>query len=520
MYSNERRSGFSIADLLVKIIFAALFIFILVWLFEKKVPNMTPFYSNIFRENIKYMQEAGESYFTDDKMPKNLGESTKISLGEMFDKKLLLPFVDENGHSCNQYDSYVSVTKTEAGYELKTNLVCNNESNFTVKILGCHTYCEDNSCNKTCRIEKITEYQFKKTIKTTKTAYNCDNLPGSKRNGAYCYKSKLIDSIPAKTTTTETKTLKEPAVKIVVDGTKELLETIKTKNDGTAKIVYDEKIYVTTGGGTTTKKECKLVDKEVPYSCTKTRTEKVSYSCTKNKTERKCTTTTTKEPYSCAPCTTYRDSNGISHTTCATCYRNVSKETCKDVQVPYQDTCYRNETVSYTGTCYKTVKEEECKNVTVENPSSGYYTCPAKSTNQSGSGSSLKCWHFETVDNGYSYSCPAKSNYSEGSGTNLKCYYVTGATYKYECADKTYKYNDSNKMCYKEVKVSTTTEKCPDGYKHEGNKCNKYSTTKVKANVKKITSTSYKYMWSKEESVSGWTKTGKTRTVNGKEICE
>ena len=140
MYSNERRSGFSIADLLVKIIFAALFIFILIWLFEKKVPNMTPFYSNVFRENIKYMQEAGESYFTDDKMPKNIGESTKISLGEMFDKRLLLPFVDENGHSCNQYDSYVSVTKTDIGYELKTNLVCNNESNFTIKILGCHTY--------------------------------------------------------------------------------------------------------------------------------------------------------------------------------------------------------------------------------------------------------------------------------------------------------------------------------------------------------------------------------------------
>ena len=129
---------------------------------------MTPFYSNVFRENIKYMQEAGESYFTDDKMPKNIGESTKISLGEMYDKKLLLPFVDENGHSCNQYDSYVSVTKTDIGYELKTNLVCNNESNFTVKILGCHTYCEGNSCNKTCRIEKITEYQFMKTIKSTK----------------------------------------------------------------------------------------------------------------------------------------------------------------------------------------------------------------------------------------------------------------------------------------------------------------------------------------------------------------
>lgn len=544
MYSNERRSGFSIADLLVKIIFAALFIFILIWLFEKKVPNMTPFYSNVFRENIKYMQEAGESYFTDDKMPKNIGESTKISLGEMFDKRLLLPFVDENGHSCNQYDSYVSVTKTDIGYELKTNLVCNNESNFTIKILGCHTYCKDNSCNKTCRIEKITEYQFKKTIKTTKTVYNCDNLPGSKRNGAYCYKSKLIDSKPAKTTTTDTKVVTEPAVKVLVNGRKEQLETIKTRNNDTTKIVYDDKIYVTTGGGTTTRKECKMVDKtvpyectktkteRVPYTCTKTKTEKVSYSCTKYKTERKCTTTTTKQPYSCAPCTTYRDSNGISHTTCATCYKNVTTEKCNNVQVPYTDTCYRNETVSYNDTCYrnetvsykdtcyKTVQEEVCKNVEVENPSSGYWTCPSISTNRSGSGENLKCWHTETVSGGYSYSCPSKANYSEGSGKNLKCYYVTDPTYKYECKDKSYTYNDSNKTCSKRVTSTITAEGCPRGYKQEGSKCNKYSTTKVKANTKKITSTSYKYMWSKSESVDGWTKTGKTRTVDGKEICE
>lgn len=175
--------------------------------------------------------------------------------------------------------------------------------------------------------------------------------------------------------------------------------------------------------------ECtKTKTERVPYTCTKTKTEKVSYSCTKYKTERKCTTTTTKQPYSCAPCTTYRDSNGISHTTCATCYKNVPTEKCNNVQVPYTDTCYRNETVSYNDTCYrnetvsykdtcyKTVQEEVCENVEVENPSSGYWTCPSISTNRSGSGENLKCWHTETVSGGYSYSCPSKANYSEGSG--------------------------------------------------------------------------------------------------------
>ena len=95
MYSNDNKNGFSILDLIVKIIFAGLFIFILVWLFNKKVPNMKPFYSNVFRENIRYMQEAGESYFTDEKMPTEVGQEIKISLGEMIEKKLIIPFINE-----------------------------------------------------------------------------------------------------------------------------------------------------------------------------------------------------------------------------------------------------------------------------------------------------------------------------------------------------------------------------------------------------------------------------------------
>ena len=47
MYSNDRKTGFSVLDLLVKIIFAALFVFLLIWLFKKNVPNMTAFYQCI-----------------------------------------------------------------------------------------------------------------------------------------------------------------------------------------------------------------------------------------------------------------------------------------------------------------------------------------------------------------------------------------------------------------------------------------------------------------------------------------
>ena len=127
MYSNEKK-GFSILDIIVKIILFGLFIFILVWLFNKKVPNMAPFYSNVFRENIKYMQEAGENYFTDDKMPKEVGQQVKMTLSQMIDAKLIIPFVDEDGNSCDIYNSYVTITKQEdESYILKTNLKCNKE---------------------------------------------------------------------------------------------------------------------------------------------------------------------------------------------------------------------------------------------------------------------------------------------------------------------------------------------------------------------------------------------------------
>lgn len=75
--------------------------------------------------------------------------------------KINFTIVDEDGNSCNQYESYVSITKQEGYYELKTNLVCNKESDYTIKVLGCYTYCENNNCSKTCRREQIVEYQFK-----------------------------------------------------------------------------------------------------------------------------------------------------------------------------------------------------------------------------------------------------------------------------------------------------------------------------------------------------------------------
>ena len=544
MYSNERGSRFSLLDIVVKLIFAALFIFILVWLFQKNVPNMAPFYSNVFRENIKYMQEGGESYFTDDKLPKEIGQSNRISLADMFDKKLVLPFVDEDGNSCNQYDSYVSVTKTDNGYELKTNLVCNKESNYTIKILGCHNYCKDALCSKTCSVEQITEYKYKKL--STVTTYKCPS--GYKKDGKYCFKSRITDTKSAIKTSTSTRVDVIDADKVYDSGKKTEVDAIKVKNDDKYERVYINpikevsegtttrtKVYVdpiksTTSGNTTTKKEA--------YSCQKTKTVRESYNCTKYKTEKQCTTKYKQEAYSCNCSTKYV--GGVYKTVCNTCYKSVPYQSCSEVSKAYTDTCYRDVTKTYTDTCYRDVTTSTPGSTTYRCPSnaegsegsganlrcyyykttttsgSTTYRCPDKADGSSGSGSNLKCYYLEKVSGGYSYKCPSKANYSTGSGKNLRCYVVTNGSYHYECSEKGYKLD--GKTCKKTIKETSTTKKCDSGYKLEGDKCNKYSTSKI--NATKTTSKKTIYKWSKSESLSGWTRTGETRTVQGEEKCE
>ena len=544
MYSNERGSRFSLLDIVVKLIFAALFIFILVWLFQKNVPNMAPFYSNVFRENIKYMQEGGESYFTDDKLPKEIGQSNRISLADMFDKKLVLPFVDEDGNSCNQYDSYVSVTKTDNGYELKTNLVCNKESNYTIKILGCHNYCKDALCSKTCSVEQITEYKYKKL--STVTTYKCPS--GYKKDGKYCVKSRITDTKSAIKTSTSTRVDVIDADKVYDSGKKTEVDAIKVKNDDKYERVYINpikevsegtttrtKVYVdpiksTTSGNTTTKKEA--------YSCQKTKTVRESYNCTKYKTEKQCTTKYKQEAYSCNCSTKYV--GGVYKTVCNTCYKSVPYQSCSEVSKAYTDTCYRDVTKTYTDTCYRDVTTSTPGSTTYRCPSNAEgsegsganlrcyyykttttsgsitYRCPDKADGSSGSGANLKCYYLEKVSGGYSYKCPSRANYSTGSGKNLRCYVVTNGSYHYECSEKGYKLD--GKTCKKTIKETSTTKKCDSGYKLEGDKCNKYSTSKI--NATKTTSKKTIYKWSKSESLSGWTRTGETRTVQGEEKCE
>ena len=85
MYNEGR--GLFVRDLVVKLLFVALFIFIMMWIFPMP-KDLKPFYDRIFNENILIMRDTAKEYYTTERLPKNTGDTVKLTLQEMLNKKL------------------------------------------------------------------------------------------------------------------------------------------------------------------------------------------------------------------------------------------------------------------------------------------------------------------------------------------------------------------------------------------------------------------------------------------------
>ncbi len=191
----------------------------------------------VFNDNLKTIKEAAISYFTNERLPKNIGDKTKITIGAMQDKKLLLNVRDASANTCDKEKSYVEVTKEKDEYLMKIFLSCSDMEDYIIVHLGCYDYCDKDVCEKEVEPEKVFEYEYKKTtscvmgdwsswgqwkttrektsnlkkedIKTETTSketiekteaiasatYNCDKYPGYTQVGAQCVKDSTITDI-------------------------------------------------------------------------------------------------------------------------------------------------------------------------------------------------------------------------------------------------------------------------------------------------------------------------------------
>ncbi len=165
MYTEEYESkGFPFRDFLLKLILIIIFVFLLVWLLPKfitpKVVNKTekisggqsvdlsPLTSQIFADNLERMKDAAISYYTSERLPKEVGQSDTMTLSDMIGKKLIPALIDKNNKACDVEKSYVKITKMDDEYLLKVNLKDSEKEDYILVHLGCYNYCDSYLCAK------------------------------------------------------------------------------------------------------------------------------------------------------------------------------------------------------------------------------------------------------------------------------------------------------------------------------------------------------------------------------------
>jgi len=172
---NERNDSFSVKAIILKLLFLVLFVFLLLWLLPKVIkfpesqvaqsPNLDPFYDQIYINNITAMKEAAISYYTLQRLPQKVGDKVSITLAEMLEKKLLIPFTNKDGNACDVIESYVEVEKLEEEYLMKVQLSCPDKTDYILVYLGCYDYCEGLVCEKKDDTPKDPGTQTKPTPK-------------------------------------------------------------------------------------------------------------------------------------------------------------------------------------------------------------------------------------------------------------------------------------------------------------------------------------------------------------------
>lgn len=156
----DEKNNFSIRTLILQILLVVLFVFIMIWLFPTKsymndnyvtkdelIQQLQSIYGRNFADNVESMRAAAKGYFTNERLPKKVGETVTLTLGDMLEKKLVLEFIDSNGNKCDIEKSYVEVTKMNNEYQLKVQLTCSDYSDYIIEYMGCYDYCDE--CSET-----------------------------------------------------------------------------------------------------------------------------------------------------------------------------------------------------------------------------------------------------------------------------------------------------------------------------------------------------------------------------------
>ena len=123
MYTEENARGrFPLRDILLKAIVVIIFIILIIFIITKLTTptssnkKSSSDYDKVFSANLDAMENAAFDYFTKDRLPKEVGDNTELTLREMVNSNLLEAFTDADGKSCDVNKSYIRLTKNDDDY--------------------------------------------------------------------------------------------------------------------------------------------------------------------------------------------------------------------------------------------------------------------------------------------------------------------------------------------------------------------------------------------------------------------
>ena len=211
MYTEEyEKKGFPIKGFLMRLLLVIIFVLLLVWLLPKFIKpvvsndskttsncvsgatcdlsGLDALTSQIFADNIERMKNAAISYYTDERLPKSVGDSSELTLSEMIGKKLLPALIDKNNKAVDVEKSYVKITKSDSEYLLKVNIKDSEKEDYILVHLGCYTYCANGICEKRT-VESVPIKAAKTTTPTTPTP----TTPVTPTPVVYTYKCQYVN---------------------------------------------------------------------------------------------------------------------------------------------------------------------------------------------------------------------------------------------------------------------------------------------------------------------------------------
>ena len=135
MYEEKTKRSLDInwKSLIIKMAILLVALFIIIWIVSIVNNGKKKTVESNLSVNLQSMKAAATEYFTGSRLPSNINGKKKVTLGEMFDSKLLVEFKDQNNHSCDTTESYAEATKINStDYTIKTKLVCGSESDYII----------------------------------------------------------------------------------------------------------------------------------------------------------------------------------------------------------------------------------------------------------------------------------------------------------------------------------------------------------------------------------------------------